>query len=237
MSCLGTDRLGRIYKMLAGYEKSDIHERVEIERPEQELIAKFLPMECCVLEMGGHSGTTSLIINKILKDPTKHVLVEPAQHSIPKLLKTQEIYNTQFKIAHGFVGRHRAEHEKLWNECANCKMFDLPELENMVGQPFDVLVIDCEGAFYNILMDMPEILDTVKLIIIELDGPDEKVPFVRNTLIEHKFELVHSQTHPYLNNGDITNVEFGVIRNVNDLQKLKCRQNMIGFHEVYVKFT
>jgi hypothetical protein len=209
---------------------------MHIERPEQELIAKFLPRDCCVLEMGGHSGTTSLIINKILKDPTKHVLVEPSRYSIPRLLQTQQLYNTKFKIAHGFVGRNREEHEKLWDECAQCKMFDLAELEDLVGKKFDVLVIDCEGAFYNILNDMPDILDAVKLIIIELDGPDEKVPFVRQTLIDHKFELVHSQTHPDLNNGNAGNLEFGVIDTVNDLHKLKCRKNMIGFHEVYVKY-
>jgi hypothetical protein len=34
---------------------------------------------------------------------------------------------------------------------------------------FDTLVLDCEGAFYYILMDMPEILDTITLIIVEND--------------------------------------------------------------------
>ena len=236
MSCLGTDKLVNIYKLLSTYGKNDMNNRLNIERPEQELIAKFLPNDCCVLEMGGESGTTSLIINKILKDPTKHVLVEPSSNSIKKLMKVKEIYNTSFSVAHGFVGRNRDEHEKLWNECKYCTMFDIHELEMMVNQKFDVLVIDCEGAFYNILNDIPEILDNIKLIIIEMDGPDDKIPFIRNKLIENKFELVHSQTHPYLNNGNVNNIEFGVINNVNELYKLKCRKNMIGFHEVYIKF-
>jgi hypothetical protein len=185
--------------------------------------------------MGGESGTTSLIINKILKDPTKHVLVEPSQNSIPKLIKVKNMYNASFSIAHGFIGRNREEHEKLWSECKNCRMFDIDELENIVNQKFDVFIIDCEGAFYNILIDIPEILNNIKLIIIEMDGPDDKVPFIRNKLIENNFELAHSQTHPYLNNGDESNTEFGVINNVNELYKLKCRKNMIGFHEVYIK--
>jgi hypothetical protein len=66
MSCLGTNRLQNIYEYLSKYKNSDIQQRVNIERPEQELIAKFLPNNCCVLELGGESGTTSLIINKIL---------------------------------------------------------------------------------------------------------------------------------------------------------------------------
>jgi hypothetical protein len=114
MSCLGTDRLQNIYRSLSKYNNTDIQNRFNIERPEQEIIAKFLPIDCCVLEMGGESGTTSLIINKILKDPSKHVLVEPSQNSIPKLIKVKEIYNTSFKIAFGFIGRNREEHEKLW---------------------------------------------------------------------------------------------------------------------------
>jgi hypothetical protein len=235
MSCLGTNKLNKLYLDLSKYDNNDMNHRINTERPEQELIAKYLPNDCCVLEMGGESGTTSLIINKILKDPTKHVLVEPSQNSLPKLLKTQKIYNTQFKIAYGFVGRKREEHEKLWSECKYRKMFDINELESLVNQKFDVLVIDCEGAFYNILIDMPEILDNIKLIIIEMDGPDDKIPFIRNKLIQNNFELVHSQTHPYLNNEDINNTAFGVINNVNELYKLKCSKNIIGFHEVYIK--
>lgn len=34
---------------------------------------------------------------------------------------------------------------------------------------FDTLVLDCEGAFYYILEDMPELLNNIKLIIMEND--------------------------------------------------------------------
>jgi hypothetical protein len=34
---------------------------------------------------------------------------------------------------------------------------------------FDTLIIDCEGAFFYILMDMPEILNGINLIIMEND--------------------------------------------------------------------
>ena len=234
MSCLGTNRLSALYDTLSSYPNSDMHNRVNIERPEQEMIAKYLPADCCVLEMGGESGTTSLIINKLLKDPTKHVLVEPSQQSLPKLARTQEIYGTQFKVAHGFVGRNREQHEALWEECKYRQMFDLRDLEEMVNQKFDVLIVDCEGAFFNILKDMPDILDAAKLIIIEMDGPDDKVPFVRDTLIHNGFLLVHSQAHPYFN--DETNPDFGFIVNVQDLVKITKTKNIIGFHEVYVKF-
>tara|TARA_Y100000996_G_C22536779_1_gene648559 strand:- start:212 stop:919 length:708 start_codon:yes stop_codon:yes gene_type:complete len=235
MSCLGTNKLNILYQELSKYPQNDIKHRFNIERPEQELIAKYLPKDCCVLEMGGESGTTSLIINKILKDPTKHVLVEPSRGSIPKLQYVKNLYNTKFHIVHGFVGKNKESHIKLWPECQYCTMVDLIDLEKLVNQKFDVLVIDCEGAFYNILHDMPHILNDIKLIIIEMDGPDTDVPFVRNKIRENNFELIHSQAHPYFNNDEDT--EFGQINNVKDLNKLKRRENMIGFHEVYVKFS
>jgi hypothetical protein len=34
---------------------------------------------------------------------------------------------------------------------------------------FDTLVLDCEGAFYYILQDTPEILEGIKLLIMEND--------------------------------------------------------------------
>ena len=43
------------------------------------------------------------------------------------------------------------------------------ELSNKFNINFDTLVIDCEGAFYYILLDMPEILNNANLIIIEND--------------------------------------------------------------------
>jgi hypothetical protein len=54
------------------------------------------------------------------------------------------------------------------------KAFDLynktlPELKEKYPINFDTLVLDCEGAFYYILMDYPEILHGINLIIMEND--------------------------------------------------------------------
>jgi hypothetical protein len=43
------------------------------------------------------------------------------------------------------------------------------DLQKKYNIPFDTLVLDCEGAFYYILQDMPEILLNVNLIIMEND--------------------------------------------------------------------
>ena len=58
------------------------------------------------------------------------------------------------------------------------------ELKNKYNINFDTLVLDCEGAFYYILMDMPEILENIKLIINEIDEinglKDETVQDISN---------------------------------------------------------
>jgi hypothetical protein len=48
----------------------------------------------------------------------------------------------------------------------------LVELKGKYNIDFDTLVLDCEGAFYYILMDMPEILEGINLIIMENDYYD-----------------------------------------------------------------
>ena len=57
---------------------------------------------------------------------------------------------------------------------------------------FNTLVLDCEGAFYYILNDYPEILNGINLITIENDYTNivhEK--FMRDKLIENNFKLVY----------------------------------------------
>jgi hypothetical protein len=48
----------------------------------------------------------------------------------------------------------------------------LKSLKEKYQIEFDTLVLDCEGAFYYILMDYPEILTGINLIIMENDYHD-----------------------------------------------------------------
>ena len=234
MSCLGTNKLQYLYMQLSKVHNSDIQYRINIERPEQELIAKFLPSKCNVLEIGGESGTTSLIINSILDEAykSKHVVVDPADTSIPKMTNVKKIYKTKFNIVHGFIGKDRTKHEQLWEGCKGKKMYSLNELETLISGKFDVLVIDCEGAFYNILNEFPEILDYTKLIIIEHDGPQEGINAIKNKLNNNNFTLIHSQCHPYINNPIWPD---RLINTTDDLKKIDPTTNLVGFHQVFIK--
>ncbi len=64
--------------------------------------------------------------------------------------------------------------------------------------PFDTLVVDCEGCLLPIVRDMPEILDPVKLILVENDY----IGLVRKyhmdlTLKKRGFECVYSEANNF----------------------------------------
>jgi FkbM family methyltransferase len=64
----------------------------------------------------------------------------------------------------------------------------LSELKNKYNIEFDTLVLDCEGAFYYILMDMPEILNNINLIIMENDYWDiNKKEYIDDILTKNNF--------------------------------------------------
>jgi hypothetical protein len=59
---------------------------------------------------------------------------------------------------------------------------------------FDTLVLDCEGAFYYILMDMPEILNGIHLIIMENDYNElSKKTYVDDELKRNNFYRDYSE--------------------------------------------
>jgi hypothetical protein len=77
------------------------------------------------------------------------------------------------------------EHGYKW---VNTVTFD--DLKNKYNIDFDTLVLDCEGAFYYILMDMPEILDNINLIIMENNYHEiYKKEYIDNILKNNSFYI------------------------------------------------
>jgi FkbM family methyltransferase len=68
------------------------------------------------------------------------------------------------------------------------KTITLAELKNKYNIEFDTLVLDCEGAFYYILMDMPELLNNINLIIMENDYWEiDKKNYIDDILKQNNF--------------------------------------------------
>lgn len=218
-SSLGGTDLYNIYCSLQERNPHFLSSIIQHERPEQELVARFIPSNSVVLELGGNYGATAAIINTKLSDKTKHVIVEPEAHFVNTLLGHRGSLNLHYTPAHGILAKDKEKQVKLWPSCANSKQFILSDLEGMIGgSKFTAILADCEGAFDPILQDFPELLDTVKVIVLENDGGD--IQRVRATLQTANFTLVHSQIHPYWD-GNIDNFNRG----------------HLGFHEVWMKIN
>jgi hypothetical protein len=151
------------------------------EFPEQKMSLNFLTGNERVLEIGGNIGRNSLIIATIMKNnPTpasKFVSLECDVGISRQLAENRDLNHYDFQIEPSALSIRKLI-QKGWDtlpsdtllpgyQWVNTITFN--ELQAKYDVVFDTLVLDCEGAFYYILMDMPEILTNIELIIMEND--------------------------------------------------------------------
>lgn len=101
--------------------------------------------------------------------------------NIAKLLEeNRDLNNFNFHIESSALSKRKLI-QRGWDTLPSDVLIDgfnwvntitLNELKQKYNIDFDTLVLDCEGAFYYILMDMPEMLDNINLIIMENDYYD-----------------------------------------------------------------
>jgi FkbM family methyltransferase len=149
----------------------------EHELPEQKMVTRYFTGKEKVLEIGGNIGRNSLIIASILENSSNLVVLECDPNIANQLFENREINNLKFTIENAALSKRKLI-QQGWNTIVSDKILDgyqpvhtitLTELSSKYKIEFDTLVLDCEGAFYYILMDMPEIINNVKLIIMEND--------------------------------------------------------------------
>ena len=188
----------------------NIHSRLQIrygnlgdEYPEQYMTVMFLKPESKVLEIGGNIGRNSLIISSILTDSRNHVVLECDPNTAEQLRENRDINNMSFHIEPRALSK-RPLIQKEWDTMVSEELLDgykrvetitYDELRYKYRIEFDTLVLDCEGAFYYILEDFPEILTNIKTIIMENDyhNYDHKL-HVDEILTNSGFREVYTQT-------------------------------------------
>ena len=70
----------------------------------------------------------------------------------------------------------------------------LEELYKKYPIKFDTLILDCEGAFYYILTDIPEILNGINLIIMENDYWDiSRKIYIDKILLLNGFSVIYTE--------------------------------------------
>jgi len=183
----------------------NIHSKLKIkhgslydEVPEQKLAIKYLTGNEKVLEIGSNIGRNSLIIGYILreKDNNDFVTLETDPDIFKQLIENRDLNFMDFHVENSALSKRNLiqsgwetkESDILLEGYISVKKISFDELYKKYNINFDTLVIDCEGAFYYILMDMPEILNNVNLIIMENDyrNINDKI-YIDNILKENNF--------------------------------------------------
>ena len=166
------------------------------ELPEQKMAVRYLTGNEKVLEIGGNIGRNSLVIANILKEQNNLVSLESDSEITKQLQENRDINNFTFNIENSALS-YKKMIQRGWDTTYSNVLIDgwkwvntitLSELRNKYNIDFDTLILDCEGAFYYILQDMPEILNGINLIIMENDYKDiNEKKYIDSILIQNNF--------------------------------------------------
>jgi len=194
----------------------EIHSKLKIkygnfkeELPEQKMVTQYLTGNEKVLEIGGNIGRNSLVIAAILAssssssgNDTNLVTLESDENIAKQLTENRDLNNFNFHIECSALSKRKLI-QKDWNTKPSdilekdhkwVNTITLDDLKSKYNIEFDTLVLDCEGAFYYILMDMPEILNNINLIIMENDYHNiEHKRYVDNILYKYGFKKIYSK--------------------------------------------
>jgi FkbM family methyltransferase len=165
----------------------NIHSKLKInygnfedEYPEQLMSTRYIKGHEKVLEIGANIGRNTLIIASLLNDSSNFVTLECDPQSYNKLIENKNLNNFKFHAESAALSSRKLI-QKDWDTIPSETILEgytqvntitLRSLKEKYQIEFDTLVLDCEGAFYYILMDYPEILTGINLIIMENDYHD-----------------------------------------------------------------
>ena len=173
------------------------------ELPEQKMAAKYLNGKEKVLEIGGNIGRNSLVIAALLEKSSNLVTLESDVNIAKQLTENRDLNQSKFNIESSALSNRKLI-QKGWDTVPSDILKDgyswvntitLENLKNKYNIEFDTLVLDCEGAFYYILMDMPEILTGINLIIMENDYHDiSHKNYIDDILLKNNFAVEHTES-------------------------------------------
>ena len=174
---------------------------------EQIIATKYINENDKVLEIGGNIGRNSMIIASLLNKTENLTVMETDPETFKMLKHNKEINNMNFKIINAGLSKKKLL-QNLWDTYYSDSLenkhnyFEVnnityQDLINKTGGDFNVLVLDCEGAFYYILKEFPEIITNIDKILIENDYKTiEEKKYVDDILFNNNFVSVFKDYHP-----------------------------------------
>lgn len=180
--------LAVVPQLLAIQKLADIHKGtgmvcgdvMQDEYTEQLFAAMFVHPESRVLELGCNVGRSTLNLSRILRDSRNLVGLECSVHTDiwPRLVENLKmngsharVFNVALSsrklIQQGWLTRVSDTLPEGWTKVPTLTWSELKATTNCL--PFNTLVVDCEGALYQILIDFPDILNGIHTVIMEND--------------------------------------------------------------------
>ncbi len=179
-----------------------VHGSLAEEYPEQLMAAMYVSKNAKVLELGGNVGRNSCVIASILKKSKNLVVVESSSESAKLLQENRDANKLQFHIEASAISKVPLV-QSGWKTVPSkvdlpghtrIKTISYAKLKKKYGIKFDTLVVDCEGALYNILVDDPKMLKNITTVIIENDFDDlQHMLYVQNLFKQNGLQCVYNE--------------------------------------------
>lgn len=195
-------KLLNIHNTLFFSNKKELNNEI----PEQLMAIKHILPEDVVLELGGSIGRNSCVINSILHTKTNHVVIEPNLKESSVLQRNKDLNKFEFHIESSAISNFPL-YSLSWStyktqvpSSVEVNVLTYNELIQKYNLKFNTLVIDNEGNFVDTLKDFPNILDDIRLVIIEHDfNTEDDLCYFNTTLTQRGFTMSDSflKNDPY----------------------------------------
>lgn len=150
------------------------------EREERELVRKLIQPGDRVLELGACLGVVSCVTNRLLADPSAHVVVEGNPFCIATIQRNRKLNGAGFLIEHCAVSTQSevtfylhpvyivgGTAQRITNRPVRVPGKSLRQLEREHG-PFNALIMDIEGSELEVFEASADLLSSFRIIIVEL---------------------------------------------------------------------
>lgn len=151
----------------------------DYEKYELDLIPRYLRPDDRVLELGACIGIVSCVTNRLLSDPSKHVVVEANPYCLSGLHRNRELNQCGFLIEHCAVDSSPEATFYLYpcilagnSQRGTSRPVRLPakSLRQLIRErgPFNVLIVDIEGSEREVFEHSADVLKESRLVVVEL---------------------------------------------------------------------